>query len=100
MMDWWNVLIFGVIPVLTVLILFFVKRRILWVAPLISAALAFITYMIAFSAQGMQSPIVKMFSYNEWRGFFILAMLMHLGIVLVLTAIAYFVGRILKQKNQ
>ncbi len=93
-------MIFGVIPFLTVLILFFVKRRMLWAAPLISAVLAFIAYMIAFGVQGMQSPVVKIFGNNEWRGFFILAMLMHLGVVLVLTAIAYFVGRILKQKNQ
>lgn len=98
-MDWWNVLIFGAIPALTVLILFFVKRRLLWAAPLVSAALAFVTYMIAISMQGIQSPMIKMFSNNEWRGFFILAMLMHLGIVLVLTAVAYFVGYI-KQKRR
>ena len=66
---------------------------------LVSAALAFVTYMIAFSMQGIQSPMIKMFSNNEWRGFFILAMLMHLGIVLVLTAVAYFVGYI-KQKRR
>lgn len=35
-MDWWNILIFGVIPVLTVVIMFIVKRKLLWIAPLIS----------------------------------------------------------------
>ena len=95
-MDWWNVLIFGVIPVLTVLITFIVKRKLLWIAPLISAVLAFIAYMIALAP----ITIVELFSNNEWRGFFLLAMLMHLGIVIVLTVITYFVEHILKQKRK
>lgn len=38
-MDWWNVVFFGVIPILTVAIIFFVKRKFLWMAPLISTIL-------------------------------------------------------------
>ena len=91
----WNILIFGAIPVLTVVIIFIKKKR-LWTAPLISTALAFIAYIIAFA------PItpVELFSNNEWRGFFILALLIHIVIVVVLTLILYFVSRILKQKQQ
>ena len=98
-MDWWNVFIFGVIPVLTVVIMFIVKRKMLWKAPLISTVLAFITYMIALE---LINPIevIEFFSNNEWRGFFILAMLMHLGIVVVLTAIVYFIAYILKRKQK
>ena len=95
-MDWWNVLIFGVIPVLTVLITFIVKRKLLWIAPLISAVLAFIAYMIALAP----ITIVKLFSNNEWRAFYILAMLMQFGITVVLTVIAYFVAHILKGKKK
>ena len=36
-----------VIPLLTVVILFFAKRKRLWTAPLISTALAFVVYMTA-----------------------------------------------------
>ena len=95
-MDWWNILIFGVMPVLTVVVIFIVKRRLLWVAPLISTVLAFITYMIALAP----ITIVELFSNNEWRGFFILAMLMHLGVVVVLTVVAYLVAYILKRKEK
>ena len=99
-MDWWNVLIFGAIPVLTVAILFFVKRKLLWTAPLISAALAFATYMIALDIIVNPSYFVKFFSYSEYRGFFILAMLMHLGVVILLTVIAYLAAYILKRKQK
>ena len=93
-MDWWNVLIFGIIPVLTVAIMFFFKRKLLWVSPLISTVLAFITYMIALAP----ITIVELFSNNEWRGFFILAMLLHIVIVVTLTTAAYFITRLLKEK--
>ena len=98
-MDWWNILIFGVIPGLTVVIIFIAKRKMLWTAPLISTALAFITYMIALDLISL-SEMLEFFSNNEWRGFYILAMLMHFGIVVVLTAIAYFVAYILKRKRK
>jgi uncharacterized PurR-regulated membrane protein YhhQ (DUF165 family) len=91
-----NFLIFGVIPVLTVTIIFIVKRKILWTAPFISIALAFITYTIAFAP----ISIVEIFSNNEWRGFFLLAILMHLGITIILTMIAYFVVYLTKQKQK
>lgn len=95
-MDWWNVLIFGVIPVFTVTIIFFVKRRLLWIAPLVSSALAFVSYLIALAP----ITIVEVFNNNEWRAFYVLAMLMHLGIVVILTAIAYLITYILKRKKK
>ena len=91
-MDLINILIFGIIPALTVAVIFIVKRKLLWVAPLISAVLAFITYMIALAP----ITIEKLFSENEWRAFFLLAMLIHLVISVVLTVIAYFAAYILK----
>ena len=91
----WNILIFGVIPALSVAILFFIKRKILWIAPLVSTALAFIAYTVAFAP----TSIVEVFGNNEWRGFFLLAMLMHIAVVVVLTVIAYIIAFILKRKN-
>lgn len=95
-MDWWNILIFGVIPILAVVIIFIAKRKLLWTAPLISTALAFLCYMIALAP----ITIVEVFSNNEWRAFYILAMLMQFGITVVLTVIAYFVAYILKRKQK
>lgn len=96
MYNWWNVLVFGVIPVFTVVIIFIVKRILLWTAPLISTALAFITYMAALAP----ITIAELFSNGEWRGFFLLAILMHLVIAVVLTVIAYFAAYILKRKQE
>lgn len=93
-MDWLNILIFGVIPVLTVVIMFLVKRKMLWIAPIISTALAFVTYTIT-----IEPTMIEIFRNNEWREFFLLAMLMHFGITVVLTAIAYFVACTLKRKK-
>ena len=89
-------LIFGVIPVFTVTIIFIVKRKILWTAPFISTALAFIIYTIALAP----ISIVEIFSNNEWRGFFLLAILMHLGIAIILTMIAYVVVYLMKRKQK
>lgn len=58
-------------------ILFFIKRKILWIAPLVSTAFAFIAYMISFAPVS----IVEVLSNNEWRRFFLLAMLMHIAVV-------------------
>ena len=89
----WNVLIFGVIPVLTVIIIFMANQKMLWVAPLISTVLTFIAYTIAL----IPISIVELFNNNEWRGFFLLAVLLHFGIAVVLTVIAYFIASIIKR---
>lgn len=92
-MDWLNILIFGIIPVLTVAVIFTVKRKLLWAAPFVSAVCAFVTYAMVFS------PVTEILSNREWRGFFLLAMLMHLGTAAVLTAIAYLAAYILKRRK-
>lgn len=97
-LDYWlNALIYFVIPVLSVAFMFFVKRRLLWTAPLISTALAFITCLMIFSLSGI--TLTSLFSNGEWRAFFLLAMLIQLGIVIMLTAIAYVAAYILKRKK-
>lgn len=95
-MNWWNILIFGVVPILTVVIIFIFNRKILWTVPLVSIVLAFTTYMIALAP----ISIVDIFSNHEWRGFFLLAILMHLGISVVLTVIAYLMAYIIKRKQK
>ena len=89
-------MIFGIIPVLTVAVIFIVKRKLLWIAPLISTVLAFISYMIAL----VPITIVEVFSNGEWRVFFLLAILMQLAVTVVLTVIAYFAAHILKRKQK
>ena len=93
--DVLNILIFGVIPLISVSVLFLIKRKLLWLAPLISTALAFVAYTV-----NLEPSIVKIFSNNEWRGFLLLAMLMQFGIAVLLTAVGYLIAHILKRKNK
>ena len=91
-MDWWNILIFGVIPVLSVLLVFIVKRKILWIAPLISTVFSIVVSMIA---------VPSLLSNNEHSAMFWgISIPIHLVIVVILTAIAYLVAYILKRKQK
>ena len=90
-MDWWNISVYGVIPVLTVVILFFVKRKLLWIAPLISTAVSFVISVMAMPS---------ILSVSEYRGFLFWAMFLHLGITMILTAIAYYIAYVLKRKKK
>lgn len=96
MYNWWNILIFGVIPALTVGVILAVKRKFLWTAPLISAVLAFITYMISL----VPITMAEIFHNNEWRGFLFLAMFMQFVITAVLTVAACFAAYVLKRKQK
>ena len=90
-----NVLIFVVIPVISVSVLFFRKRRLLWIAPLLSIMLAFVVYAVT-----LEPSIIKAFSNNEWRGFLLLALLIQFSIAVLLTAVGYLIAYILKRKNK
>lgn len=94
-MDWINILIFGVIPVLTVGIMFLIKRKMLWITPIISTVLSFITYTIT-----VEPTMIEIFRNNEWRAFYILFMLMQFGITVILTVIAYLIAYIFKRKQK
>ena len=91
-----ELLIFGGIPILTVAAIFLVKRKLLWAAPVISAALALIAYTVALGPISM----AEVFGNSEWRGFLLLAMLMiQFGITAILTAIAGFAAYIIRRKQ-
>ena len=92
--DVLNILIFVVIPVISMSVLFFRKRKLLWIAPLLSVMLAFAVYAIT-----LEPSIIKIFSNNEWRGFLLLALLMQFGIAAILTAAGYLMAHILKRKE-
>ena len=83
-MDWWNVSVFGIIPVLSVVFVFFIKRKFLWVAPLISTVLSVVISVIAMPS---------ILRNNEHRAMlFGIAIPIQLGIVIVMTVIAYLVA--------
>ena len=99
-MDFWNVLIYGGIPILTVALLFVMKRKCLWAAPLLSAVAAFITYMVAACVTINPSAMMKMLCVSEYRGFLFLALAMQFGITILLTLIAAFVTYLLARKRK
>ena len=91
-MNWWNILFFGIIPVLTVTIVFFIKIKLLWISPIISTGL------------GIGVSILKMptiVSYGEHRAmFFILVAPGQFVIGITLTVIAYLISYFMKQKQK
>ena len=89
-MDWWNISVFGIIPVFTVVLIFFVKRRLLWTAPLISTVISVIISIIA---------VPDILSEGEYRAHFGIGILFHLAIVVLLTIIAYIAAQIIKRKQ-
>ena len=91
-MDWWNILFFGIIPILTVTIAFFIKRKLLWTSPLISSALGIGVSLLKMPTIG---------SYSEHRAmFFILVVPGQFVIGTTLTAVAYLIGYLLKRKQK
>jgi len=91
-MNWWYISFFGIIPILSVTIVFFIKRKLLWISPLISTALG-----IAVSVLKMPTIV----SYGEHRAmFFILIVPGQIVIGIMLTVIAYVVAHLLKQREK
>lgn len=88
-MDWWNVSVFGVIPVLCVGILFCFRRKALWAAPIFSAVLTILVSVIAMPS---------VLSDREHSAMlFGIALPIHLVIAVVWTGIAYGAAYLLKK---
>lgn len=80
-MNWWNISVFCIIPIASVIFFFFRKRKYLWLAPLISTVIS-----VAISLFAMPSIL----SDAEHRNmFFGISVMLHILIVVVLTVIAY-----------
>jgi len=90
-LNWWNVSMFCIIPILSVVLVFFIKRKFLWIAPMISSALSSIVSIIAMPS---------ILRNREHRAmFFGISIPIQLVIVIILTVIAYLVAYILKRKK-
>ena len=90
-MNWWNVTVFGLIPILSVAIIFYFKRKFLWAAPLISTALSIIVSIAAMPG---------ILSDKEHQAlFFGISIPIHLVVVISLTGIAYIIAFVIKRKR-
>lgn len=90
--NWWNASLFCIIPILSVAIVFFIKRKFLRIAPLISTVLSVVISII---------PMPSLLSNREHRAmFFGIAIPIQLVIVIILTVIAYLVAYILKRRKK
>ena len=85
LMNWWNISVFCIIPIVSVVFFFFWKRKYLWMAPLISTVIS-----VAISLLAMPSIL----SDAEHRNmFFGISIMLYILIVVVLTVIAYAAAR-------
>ena len=89
-MNWWNLSVFCIIPIVSVIFFFFWKRKYLWIAPLTSTVIS-----VAISLFAMPSIL----SDAEHRSmFFGISVMLHILIAVVLTVITYVVARFLDKK--
>lgn len=91
-MDWWNISVFGIIPLASVALLLFVKRKMLWTAPLVSTAGA-----TAFSVLTLPSLLEN----QEYRNlFFGISIPMQFAVAALLTLAAYAAAYIWKRGRE
>ena len=89
-MNWWNISVFCIIPIVSVVFFFFWKRKYLWMVPLISTAISVVISLLAMPS---------ILSDAEHRNmFFGISIMLHILIVVVLTVIAYAAARFLAKK--
>lgn len=91
-MNWWNISVFCIIPIVSVIFFFLWKRKYLWMAPLISTLIS-----IAISLLAMPSIL----SDAEHRNmFFGISIMLQILIAVVWTAIAYLVAYFWDRKGK
>ncbi len=91
-MNWWNISVFCIIPVVSVAFFFFWKRKYLWMAPLFSTVLS-----VAISLFAMPSILSDAEHQNMFLG---ISVMLHILIAVGLTVIAYVVGYFLDRKRK
>ena len=102
-MTWYTPVLFGLnlistinfvlLPAAAVLLLFFLKRNLLWAAPIFSTVL-----MIAVDVIAVGSSLLTV---GEARGMFLIVIApIHLVVTIVLTGLAYVAAYLLRRKNR
>jgi hypothetical protein len=82
-MDSWQVLISFIFPITSVLLMFFLKRKILWISPIISTGLSIIYSLLV---------IHNLLTVPESSIFWKISIPMQLVVVIFFTAIAYIIS--------
>ena len=89
-MNWWNLSVFCIIPIVSVIFFFFWKRKYLWIAPLTSTVISVVISLFAMPS---------ILSDTEHRNmFFGISVMIHILIAVVWTALAYVVAHFLDKK--
>lgn len=88
--ELWNLSVFCIIPIVSVIFFFFWKRKYLWMAPLTSTVISVVISLFAMPS---------ILSDAEHRSmFFGISVMLHILIAVVLTVIAYVVARFWDKK--
>ena len=91
-MNWWNISVFYIIPIASVVFFFFWKRKYLWMAPLISTAISVVISLLAMPS---------ILSDAEHRNmFFDISVMLHILIAVGLTALAYAAAYVWDRKGK
>jgi len=88
-MDSWQALVFFIFPMASVLLMFFLKRKILWISPIISTALSVIYSILV---------IPSILTVAESSIFWAITIPLQLAIAISFTVVAYFISWLLKKR--
>ena len=89
-MNWWNISVFYIIPIASVVFFFFWKRKYLWMAPLITTVISVVISLLA-----MPSILCDAEHRNMFLG---ISVMLHILIAVVLTVIAYGIAHFWDKK--
>ena len=91
-MNWWNISVFCIIPIASVVFFFLWKRKYLWMAPLVSVVISVVISLFAMPS---------ILSDAEHRSmFFGISGMLHILIVVVLTVLAYVAAYFCDRKGK
>jgi hypothetical protein len=88
-MDSWQIFVFLLFPMASVFFMFFLKRNMLWISPLISTVLSVLYSLIVMPS---------LLTIAEGSIFWMVTIPLQLVITITFTGIAYIISRLLKKE--
>ena len=98
-MNWWNISVFGIIPIFSVAVMFCFKINRLWIAPLVSMVLSCLISAVLTSIVSIAAMPSILYD-NEHRALFFLCLILQFIIILVLSVIGFIIKYIFHNKNR
>lgn len=98
-MNWWNISVFCIIPIFSVVVMFCFKINRLWIAPLVATVLSCLISAVLTSIVSIAAMPSILYD-NEHRALFFLCLILQFIIIFVLSVIGFVIKYIFHNKNR